>query len=161
MQSALKYSRNASDGGDKARKALKEAEDKVEALMTPHKDCQVANGATLEEEASPPSSIASQADLIVKIAPNSSIGSGNSVAQYIKSSIPCTSLTRQSKEETFAEAKSLPMVNMRSVERSGVGSTEADVGQLMRKVKKLKGYGLGIMGGHVEDVQWVNLTGNR
>ena len=39
LQSALKYSSNASDGGDKARKALQEAEEKVEALLmgsTPH-----------------------------------------------------------------------------------------------------------------------------
>ena len=59
LQSALVYTRNASDGGDKARKALKEAEKKVEALMmgsTPHKSSEVARGITLEEEASPPSS---------------------------------------------------------------------------------------------------------
>jgi len=159
LQSALKYSRNASDGGDKARKALKKAEDKVEALMTPRKDCQLASGATLEEEASPPSSISSQADLIVKTATTSSICSGSSIAQHIKSSIPCTSLTRRSKEETFAEATSLPLVKLRSVERRRAGCTEANVGQLMQKVKKLKGYGLGIMGGHVENVQWVHLTG--
>ena len=59
LQSALEYTRNASDGGDKARKALKEAEKKVEALMmgsTPHKSSEAASGITLEEEASPPSS---------------------------------------------------------------------------------------------------------
>jgi len=59
LRSALVYTRNASDGGDKARKALKEAEKKVEALMmgsTPHKSSEAASGITLEEEASPPSS---------------------------------------------------------------------------------------------------------
>ena len=163
LQSALKYSRNAPDGGDKARKALKEAEDQVEALMTPDKGkgCQVASGFnTLEEEASPPSSVASQADLVVKTDPTSVVHNGSSIAQYIKSNIPCTSLTRRSKEETFAEAASLPVLNVINVERKGAGCTEADIDQLMQKVKKLKGYGLSLMGGHVEDVQWVNLTGN-
>jgi len=183
LQSALKYSRNASDGGEKARKALKEAEDKVEALVSPDKGCQVASVSTLEEEASPPSriasqapqkgcqvasgatleeeaSIASQADLIVKTAPTSFVRNGrNSFAQHIKSRIPCTSLTRRSKEETFAEAASLPVVNVISVDRKGERCNEADVGQLMQKMKRLKEYGLGIMGAHVEDVQWVHLTG--
>jgi len=152
LQSAVKYSRNAPDGGDKARKALKEAEDQVEALMTPDKGkgCQVASGFnTLEEEA----------DLVVKTDPTSVVHNGSSIAQYIKSNIPCTSLTRRSKEETFAEAASLPVLNVINVERKGAGCTEADIDQLMQKVKKLKGYGLSLMGGHVEDVQWVNLTG--
>jgi len=59
LQSGLKYTRNASDGGAKARRALKEAEEKVEALMfgsTPHQGSKASRGIALEEEASPPSS---------------------------------------------------------------------------------------------------------
>ena len=162
LQSALVYSRNASDGGDKARKALKEAEEKVEALMlgsTPHK----ASCITLEEEASPPSSVASQARLLVKTAPISYCNSNsNSIAQYLTSSIPCTSLTRLNKEETFAEATSLPVMNVKSVERREARCIKAEFGQLMQKVERLKGSGLSrssTMGGCVENCQWVKLTG--
>ena len=161
LQSALVYSRNASDGGDKARRALKEAEEKVEALMlgsTPHK----ASCITLEEEASPPSSVASQACLLVKNAPTSSIRNSNSIVQYLTSSIPCTSLTRLNKEETFAEATSLPVMNVSSVERRGARCIKAEFGQLMQKVERLKGSGLSrssTMGGCVENCQWVKLTG--
>ena len=53
LQSAVKFYRNSPDGGDKARKALKEAEEKVEALMmcsTPDEGgFQAARGITLEE----------------------------------------------------------------------------------------------------------------
>ena len=162
LQSALVYSRNASDGGDKARRALKEAEEKVVALMlgsTSHK----ASCITLEEEASPPSSVASQAPLIVKTAPISYCNSNsNSIAQYLTSSIPCTSLTRLNKEETFAEATSLPVMNVKSVERREARCIKAEFGQLMQKVERLKGSGLSrssTMGGCVENCQWVKLTG--
>ena len=56
-------------------------------------------------------------------------------------------------------ATSLPVV---SVERTGARCSKTDVGQLMQKVKKLKGSGLSsssTMRGHVENGQWVNLTG--
>ena len=105
-------------------------------------------------------SVASQAPLIVETASTSSIC--NDIAQYLTSSIPCTSLARLSKEETFAEATSLPVVNVRSVERRGVRCIKAEVGQLMRKVEMLKGSGLSrssTMGGHFENGKWVNLTG--
>ena len=168
LQSGVKYSRNASDGGDKARRALKEAEEKVEALMmgsTPHKGSfQAASGITLEEGASPPSSIASQAPLIVETAPSSSHHYSNSIAHYLAASIPCNSSTRLNKEETFVEATRLPVLNMmRSVEKKGKRCIKTEVGQLMLKVKKLQGRGLSsscTMGGHVENVKWVNLTGS-
>ena len=71
LQRGLKYSRSAADGGEKARRALMEAEEKVEALMlssTPHKGhkggFQAAGDMTLEEGASPPSSVASQLQLV-------------------------------------------------------------------------------------------------
>ena len=161
LQSALVYSRNASDGGDKARRALKEAEEKVVALMlgsTSHK----ASCITLEEEASPPSSVASQARLLVKTAPTSSIRNSNSIVQYLTSSIPCTSLTRLNKEKTFAEATSLPVMNVKSVERREARCIKAEFGRLMQKVERLKGSGLSrssTMGGCVENCQWVKLTG--
>jgi len=69
LQSGLKYTRNASDGGAKARRALKEAEEKVEALMfgsTPHQGSKASRGITLEEEASPPSSASSANQLQLK-----------------------------------------------------------------------------------------------
>ena len=168
LQSGVKYSRNASDGGDKARRALKEAEEKVEALMmgsTPHKGSfQAASGITLEEGASPPSSIASQAPLIVETAPSPSHHYSNSIAHYLASSIPCNSITRQNKEETFGEATRLPVLNMmRSLEKKGERCIKTEVGQLMLKVVQLQGRGLSsssTMGGHVENVKWVNLTGS-
>ena len=161
LQSGLKYSRNASDGGYKARRALKEAEEKVEALMlgsTPHK----ASCITLEEEASPPSSVASQAPLLVKTGPTITYHNSNSIAQYLTSSIPCTSLTRLNKEETFAETTSLPVMNVSSVERGGARCIKEEFGQLMQKVERLKGSGhsrSSTMGGCVENCQWVKLTG--
>ena len=171
LRSALVYTRNASDGGDKATKALKEAEKKVEALMmgsTPHKGSfQAASGITLDEGASPPSSIASQAPLIVETVLSSSYRNSNSIAHYLASSIPCNSIIRLNKEETFGEATRLPVLNMmnmmRSVEKKGKRCIKTEVGQLMLKVRKLQGRGLSsssTMGGHVENVEWVNLTGS-
>ena len=166
LQSAVKYSKDTPDGGDKARKALKEAEDRVEALMmgsTSHKSCQVVKGnITLEEGASPPSSVASQALLIVKTPPTSYCNrNSNSIAQYLTSSIPCYSLSRLSEEETFAKVTSLSVVNLSSVESREARCSKADVGQLMQKVMKLKQGGLSMstMSGHVDNVHWTNLTG--
>ena len=168
LQRGLKYSRSAADGGEKARRALMEAEEKVEALMiasTPHKGIfQAASGITLEEGASPPSSIASQAPLIVETVLSSSYRNSNSIAHYLASSIPCNSIIRLNKEETFGEATRLPVLNMmRSLEKKGERCIKTEVGQLMLKVVQLQGRGLSsssTMGGHVENVKWVNLTGS-
>ena len=60
-------------------------------------------------------------------------------------------------------ATSLPVANVRSVKRRETRCIKADVCQLMLKVEKLKRRGLSctsnVMGGHVENVRWVNLTG--
>mgnify|MGYP007045166161 CR=1 FL=1 len=65
-------------------------------------------------------------------------------------------------EETFAEATSLPVMNVSCVERRGARCIKAEFGQLMQKVERLKGSGLSrssTMGGCVENCQWVKLTG--
>ena len=155
LQSAAKYAPNAADGGAKAVKALKEAEGRVEELLvasTPQKGRQVEHGVTLEE-VSPPSCSASQAGLIIKVAPKTS------VTHQLFSSVPCNSLARLNKEVTFAVAASLPVVKLSNLERREERRPKADFDRLMLKVKKLKGFGLGVMGGHGVNSQWVNLTG--
>ena len=155
LQSAAKYAPNAADGGAKAVKALKEAEGRVEELLvasTPQKGRQVEHGVTLEEVSPPPCS-ASQAGLIIKVAPKTS------VTHQLFSSVPCNSLARLNKEVTFAVAASLPVVKLSNLERREERRPKADFDRLMLKVKKLKGFGLGVMGGHGVNSQWVNLTG--
>ena len=155
LQSAAKYAPNAPDGGAKAVKALKEAEGRVEELLvasTPQKGRQVEHGVTLEE-VSPPSCSASQAGLIIKMAPKTS------VTHQLISSVPCNSLARLNKEVTFAVAASLPVVKLSNLERREERRPKADFDRLMLKLKKLKGFGLGVMGGHGVNSQWVNLTG--
>ena len=155
LQSAVKYASNATDGGAKAVKALKEAEGRVEELLvasTPQKGRQVEHGVTLEE-VSPPSCSASQAGLIIKVAPETS------VTHQLISSVPCNSLTRLNKEVTFAMASSLPVVMLCNLKRREERRPTADFDKAMLKVKKLKGFGLGVMGGHGVHSQWVNLTG--
>ena len=155
LQSAAKYAPNAADGGAKAVNALKEAEGRVEELLvasTPQKGRQVEHGVTLEE-VSPPSCSASQAGLIIKVAPKTS------VTHQLFSSVPCNSLARLNKEVTFAVASSLPVVKLSNMERREERCPKADFDRAMRKVKKLKGFGLGVMGGHGVNSQWVNLTG--
>ena len=155
LQSAAKYAPNAADGGAKAVNALKEAEGRVEELLvasTPQKGRQVEHGVTLEE-VSPPSCSASQAGLIIKMAPKTS------VTHQLISSVPCNSLARLNKELTFAVAASLPVVKLCNLERREERRPTADFDRLMLKVKKLKGFGLGVMGGHGVNSQWVNLTG--
>ena len=114
--------------------------------------CQVEHGVTLEE-VSPPSCSASQAGLIIKDA------SKTSVTHQLFSSVPCNSLARLNKEVTFAVAASLPVVKLSNLERREERRPKADFDRLMLKVKKLKGFGLGVMGGHGVNSQWVNLTG--
>ena len=155
LQSAVKYASNAPGGGARAVKALKEAEGRVEELLvasTPQKGRQVEHGVTLEE-VSPPSCSASQAGLIIKVAPKTS------VTHQLFSSVPCNSLARLNKEVTFAVAASLPVVKLSNLERREERRPKADFDRLMLKVKKLKGFGLGVMGGHGVNSQWVNLTG--
>ena len=74
-------------------------------------------------------------------------------------SVPCNSLARLNKEVTFAVAASLPVVKLSNLERREERRPKADFDRLMLKVKKLKGFGLGVMGGHGVNSQWVNLTG--
>ena len=56
-------------------------------------------------------------------------------------------------------AASLPVVKLSNLERREERRPKADFDRLMLKVKKLKGFGLGVMGGHGVNSQWVNLTG--
>ena len=72
LKSALRYSDGTPDGGEKTRRSLGEAEAHLEALLvgtTPKKGNRAESNTTLEE-VSPPSSVISQATLIVNALPN-------------------------------------------------------------------------------------------
>ena len=178
LKSALRYSDGTPDGGEKTRRSLAKAEAHLEALLvgtTPKKGNRAEPSTTLEE-VSPPSSVISQATLIINALPNaplplSSISKCSKaksslietpIAKHFASSIPYASLTRSSRGDTLLLAASLPvMMNVKRVKMKGEVCARSDLEKLLKEVEMVKKRGVSVAGGQDIKVEWVSLSSGK
>merc|ERR550534_897906 len=175
LKSALRYSDGTPDGGEKTRRSLGEAEAHLEALLvgtTPKKRNRAESNTTLEE-VSPPSSVISQATLIINALPNAPLPKSSiskcskakssliqtPIAKHFASSIPYASLTRSSHGDTLLLAASLPvMMNAKRVKMKGDVCARSDLEKLLKEVEMVKKRGVSVAGGQDIKVEWVSLS---
>ena len=177
LKSALRYSDGTPDGGEKTIRSLAEAEANLEALLvgtTPKKGNRAKPNTTLEE-VSPPSSVISQATLIINALPNpplpkSSISKCSAAkssliethANHFASSIPYASLTRSSHGDALLLAASLPvMMNVKREKKKGEVCARSDLEKLLKEVKMVKKRGVSVAGGQDINIQWVSLSSGK
>jgi len=175
LKSALRYSDGTPDGGEKTRRSLGEAEAHLEALLvgTTPKKRNCAEPSTTLEEVSPPSSVLSQATLIINALPNSPLPKSSiskcskaissliqtPIAQHFASSIPYASLTRLSHGDTLLLAANLPvMMNVKRVKMKGEVCARSDLEKLLKEVEMVKKRGVSVAGGQDVKVEWVSLS---
>jgi len=174
LKSALRYSAGTPDGGEKTRRSLAEAEAQLEALLvgtTPKKGNRAESNTTLEE-VSPPSSVISQATLIIDALPNPPLPKSSTSkcsktessliethANHFASSIPYASLTRPSHGDTLLMAASLPvMMKVKRVKMKGEVCARSDLDKLLKEVEMVKKRGVSVAGGQDINVEWVSLS---
>jgi len=175
LKSALRYSDGTPDGGEKTRRSLGEAEAHLEALLvgtTPKKGNRAESNTTLEE-VSPPSSVISQATLIINAFPNAPLPKSSiskcskaisslvetPITKHFASSIPYASLTRSSHGDTLLLAASLPvMMNVKRVKKKGEVCARSDLEKLLKEVEMVKKRGVSVAGGQDVKVEWVSLS---
>jgi len=175
LKSALRYSGGTPDGGEKTRRSLAEAEAQLEALLvgtTPKKGNRAESNTALEE-VSPPSSVISQATLIINALPNpplprSSISkwskaksslTNTPIAKHFAPSIPYASLTRLSRGDTLLLAANLPvMMNVKWEKNKGELCARSDLEKLLKEVEMAKKHGVSVAGGQDIKVEWVSLS---
>ena len=175
LKRALRYSDGTPDGGERTIRSLAEAEAHLEALLvgtTPKKGNRAEPNVTLQE-VSPPSSVISQATLIINALPNypfpifsiskcSKADSSlikNPMAKHFASSIPYASLTRSSHGATLLLAASLPViVNAKREKKRGEVCARSDLEKLLKEVEMVKRRGVSVAGGQDIKVEWVSLS---
>merc|ERR1712013_274739 len=140
--------------------------------MGPKKGNRAEPNTTLEE-VSPPSSVISQATLIINALPNPPLPKSSTskcskakssliqtpIVKHFASSIPYASLTRSSHGDTLLLAASLPvMMNAKRGKKKGEVCARSDLEKLLKEVEMVKKRGVSVAGGQDIKVEWVSLS---